>query len=479
MKTKNTTQGGYEVGQNDRWPLPTELPLADEQLPPVIRELVSIAPANRKIHSLIACLAPLAMLSTRVRFWVDAETRKKDAILLQVILEGEAGIGKSFVADIERTIMHDVVDLRDKKQREAEQEYRERKSAAGDNPIAPPPKAIILQIPPSTSKNEIVKHAGMFERVLGAPLTMWLFSEELATMVDATKTGYSDLHTVLRVAYDLNSKYGQDFASYNSYTGIVHVMICMMFTTTPIDTDNFMTRESVSGGNSNRLIFCPIKDPPGARPAKFKRLTDQQQQTISAMVKQMFDNILNEQQEVQPEWELDLSWLNDDIEQWIEESCLKVEQMYKLCDPYYRALDSFRKRASKNAERCAALCYYLYQLELGREAASSETIRGHCRTLYRFLTRYILNALMERWADDYIEYYVKRERGARVGKKYSLYEQMPDTFTREELKMHIERIGYRTDARFMIAQWKEAGRICEVAKFVYTKCKEESGKRKE
>ena len=91
------------------------LPLRDKDLPPIIREVVSNAPANRKLPSFVACLAPLCALATRIRLHYYYDGQRTSALLLQVVIEGPQSIGKQFAADIEHLLMDNTLKAHDEK----------------------------------------------------------------------------------------------------------------------------------------------------------------------------------------------------------------------------------------------------------------------------------------------------------------------------------------------------------------------------
>jgi len=193
----------------------------DADLPPIIREVVTNAPKNRKLASFIACLSPLCALASRVRLKYYYDSRPS-ALLLQVLIEGQQSAGKSFAADIEDLIMARTLKARDKAQRRLEQEYREKKKRRSQNKqMEEEPQTTIRVIPPTISKTVLTRRADFYERILGDTLTFWMFAEELAQVTDAGKAGYSNLRTIMRTAYDLGSLFGIDYASDNSYSASI------------------------------------------------------------------------------------------------------------------------------------------------------------------------------------------------------------------------------------------------------------------
>ena len=68
--------------------------IPDRMLPPVIRELVSNAPANFKVPTFFAAAPCLAAIATRIRAYYPFDS-DPHALLLQCIISGEQSSGKS------------------------------------------------------------------------------------------------------------------------------------------------------------------------------------------------------------------------------------------------------------------------------------------------------------------------------------------------------------------------------------------------
>ena len=130
----------------------------------------------------------------------------------------------------------------------------------------------------------------------------------------------------------------------------------------------------------------------------------------------------------------------------------------------------FRIRASVSAFRATALCYYLYQLDPERDWTEEER-REQCLQIYRFLSEYIMQGLLDRWGDVYDELHAKRvtPSGAGKGSKPKLYDCCTEKFTRDQLSLLIEQQQMKTDVRHFISLWKNLGLIEEVSKNVYRK----------
>ena len=417
----------------------------DKDLPPVIREIVTNAPSSRKIPAFVASLSPLCALCPRVRLKYFYDTRPS-ALLLQVLIEGAQSSGKSFAADIESLIMDKTLKAHDKAMRRIEQEYREKKKRRKANEkLEEEPKTTIRVVPPTISKTVLTKRADMFERVLGDTMSFWMFAEELAQVTDAGKNGYSNLRTLMRTAYDLGSLFGIDFASDNSYSAIVDINICSMFCATPAAIDEYYDRKAIEGGNITRCIVCKMDDSLGEEGAIFTAYSAEQQAVIDSTLQKLMDMTYDGDGELQPVVELDMSWLDKTVCKWVKEKAREATLSGS------KALDVFRKRSSVSAFRVASLCYYLYMLD---EQLTEDTIRRRVSQIYHYMAEYILAGMLARWGVQFENLNAKRELENKQEDKPMLFDQLTEVFTREQLKLQIEKQGLTTPYRVFLYQWK-------------------------
>lgn len=431
----------------------------DKDLPPVIREIVTNAPASRKIPAFIASLSPLCAMCPRVRLKYYYDTRQS-ALLLQVLIEGAQSSGKSFAADIESLIMDKTLKARDKEMRRIEQEYREKKKRRKANEkLEEEPKTTIRVVPPTISKTVLTKRADMFERVLGDTMSFWMFAEELAQVTDAGRQGYSNLRTLMRTAYDLGSLFGIDFASDNSYSAIVDINICSMFCATPAAIDEYYDRKAIEGGNITRCVVCNLDETLGEDGAIFTPYSAEQQAVIDSTLQKLMSETYAGDGELQPVVELDMSWLDKTVCKWVKEKAREATLSGS------KALDVFRKRSSVSAFRVASLCYYLYLLErysgeeltlalLGERVPEGRE-RGFVRQIYLYMAEYILTGMLSRWGKQFEALNSKREQENKQEEKPMLFDQLTEVFTREQLKLQIEKQGLTTPYRVFLYQWKK------------------------
>ncbi len=436
------------------------LPIRDKDLPPIIREVVSNAPDNRKLPSFIACLAPLCALATRIRLEYYYDGTRKSALLLQVVIEGPQSSGKQFAADIERLLMEDTLKARDQEQRRLEQKYRERKRSRGANErMEEEPKTTIRVIPATISKTVLVKRADFYERNLGDVLSFWMFAEELAQVTDAGRQGYSNLRTIMRTAYDFGSRFGMDFASDNSYSAIVDINICSMFCSTPSALDDYMDKKAIEGGNITRTVLCQLEDRIGEDGALFRPYTEAQLHAIHTTLHKVMADVYTPEGALQPEKLLHTGWIDHDVRRWCVQKGREALQAGSV------AIDVFRKRSSVSAFRVMALCYYLYLLDGTPEPLA----RKRCRRLYLFMADYVLSMLLRRWGKRFEELQAKREITAVESNRPKLIDRLPKEFSRDMLRTLIAESGVASPDRVLISQWKVNKWIEQIDKFQYRK----------
>lgn len=432
--------------------------IKESELPPVIKEIVENAPSNRKIHSFVASLAPLCALSPRVRLKYPFDSRES-GLLLQVLVEGPQSSGKSFCSRINDLVMGNII-KKDQQQRRIEQEYRERKRKRKANEkLEDEPITTIRVIPANISKTVLVKRADYYARSLGDTLTFWMFSEELAQVVDAGRQGYSNLRTIMRTAYDLGALFGIDYQSETSYSAIVDINICSLLCCTRNALNKYMDKDSIEGGNVTRCVLVQIDDNIGADAAIFKPYTAEQLKSINRTIELLENNTFAEDGLLKPTINLDTSWLDKDIRSWCHEKGRKASHTGSI------AMDVFRKRASVSAFRIAALCYYLYTLEGTDKAGYIK----QCRKIYQFMADYILYMMLARWGERYETLNLQSTEKRMERKDKGLFFQLSDTFTRYQLKALIEENKLTTRSRQFIYTWTKNKDIVAIDKDTFKK----------
>ena len=435
-------------------PHPYSLP-RDKDLPPVIRELVSNAPDKFKMATFIAAVAPLGCLATRLRFYYPFDQGPM-ACLLQTIICSEQSGGKSFARNVENVIMAKQKQ-RDNDQRRQEQAYRELKQTSSKTEKLPdPPKTAIICCPVSISIAQLIKRADSPVRLFGTPLTLWTFTEELATATETNKRAFSNIKSIMRTAYDLGSEYGIDYLSDSSYSATVDILYNTMFCTTPSALDDYMDRKAIEGGNCTRTIVYDLGSQLGDEAPIFKRITPRQQLIIDRTIDQMMRDTYSEDGNIMPEKYIDMSWLDNEVRHWCTEKNLEAIKTGST------ALGVFFKRSSVSAYRIAALCQYLYGME------DTRAMRKKVKQIYLAMAEQILSGMLEKWGKRFEDLQAKRiELSSPV--KRDLYANLPQDFNRDLLRETIKRLELTTPDWVFLSKWNAKGLIKKISKNQFQK----------
>ena len=427
----------------------------DKALPPVIRELVTNAPDKFKMATFIASVAPLGCLATRLRFHYTFDQGPM-ACLLQTIICSEQSGGKSFARHVENVIMAKQKQ-RDNEQRRQEQAYRELKQTASKAEKLPdPPKTMVICCPVSISIAQLIKRADSPVRLFGTPLTLWTFTEELATATETNRRAFSNIKSIQRTAYDLGSEYGVDYLSDASYSATVDILYNTMYCTTPSALDEYMDRKAIEGGNITRTIVYDLGSQLGDEAPIFKRLTPRQQRTIDRTIDRMMADTYSPEGGIQPEKWIDMSWLDEEVRQWCATKNLEAVKTGST------ALGVFFKRSSVSAFRIAALCQYLYGIE------QAHGVRRKVRQIYLAMAEQILRGMLEKWGKRFEELQAKRiELTAPV--RRDLFGNLPKDFNRELLRETIKRLELVTPDWVFLSKWNARGLIRRISKNQFQK----------
>lgn len=443
-----------EGGEGTQKPSAFSLP-RDKDLPPVIRELVSNAPDKFKMATFIAAVAPLGCLATRLRFYYPFDQGPM-ACLLQTIICSEQSGGKSFARNVENVIMAKQKQ-RDNDQRRQEQAYRELKQTSSKTEKLPdPPKTAIICCPVSISIAQLIKRADSPVRLFGTPLTLWTFTEELATATETNKRAFSNIKSIMRTAYDLGSEYGIDYLSDSSYSATVDILYNTMFCTTPSALDDYMDRKAIEGGNCTRTIVYDLGSQLGDEAPIFKRITPRQQLIIDRTIDQMMRDTYSEDGNIMPEKYIDMSWLDNEVRRWCTEKNLEAIKTGST------ALGVFFKRSSVSAYRIAALCQYLYGME------DTRAMRKKVKQIYFAMAEQILSGMLEKWGKRFEDLQAKRiELSSPV--KRDLYANLPQDFNRDLLRETIKRLELTTPDWVFLSKWNAKGLIKKISKNQFQK----------
>ena len=394
-----------------------------KKLPLLIRELVAIAPPGFEAAIIIAALPLLGTIATRLRMKYLDGVIHSPSFMSHII--GEQASGKSFINWLAELLLHRIR-MRDEVARAQEQEYNEAvKRCKNDAKQPDDPKPVIIEVPFTTSVTMLLKRLA---QARGQHLVS--VTDEVATVTKTNKAGaWSQKTEIYRHGFD-NMRYGQDYMSENSYSGIFHVFYNMLSGGTPDTTEEFF-RGNALNGSATRYAVATIPDNFGGKMPVFKTLTTKQK----AFIEQGID-ILE-----QAEGEIHLPKVLKALAAWQEEKCqLAIETQSK-------AIDTFRRRSANIGFRAGALAYKL--------CGDKETSVVVDFALW--VADFVLQQQVAQWGAEL-------ERSEEPKQTYpviNLFQELPEKFTREELVSLRSINGQGKNVRMIIKRWKDNGMIQE------------------
>ena len=414
--------------------------LLASDLPPAVRVFWETAPEAFRIPAILTAIDCYCALATRVRakYVYDIEPH---ALLIQLLVLGEPGSGKSFTRPIVKQIMRQLK-LKDFEQKRIEQAYQELKKTASKNKQLPEEPLTAVRNLQTITRAKLVKRADSFIRKYGEPLAFFFFNEELATMTESNKRAFADLNTMDRLAYDLGAEYGSDSLSEASYNADVDIIYCSLFCGTQNALDEYINKRAIEGGNCTRKIVTRIdEDLLGEDAPRFRTQTPDEQRIVEGMVDHLMNETYTEDDLLQPIHEVPMTWIEPTVKRWCQEQRLIILKTGS------RAHNCFYKRSSVSAWRMAVLLYYLWG---EKENARSKVIR-----FYRFMAQYILEGLLGQWGNRYDDMHRIDVETSTTTQRVTLFDQTPQEFSYDQLKELCMKLGL-APARSFLCKWKKA-----------------------
>ena len=421
------------------------LTLQASDLPPAVRVFWDTAPEAFRIPAILASITCYCALGTRLRakYVYDIELH---ALLVQLIVLGEPGSGKSFTRPIVKQLMRQLK-LKDFEQKRIEQAYQELKKTASKTAKLPDEPLTAIRNLQTITRAKLVKRADMFIRKYGEPLAFFFFNEELATMTESNKRAFADLNTMDRLAYDLGAEFGSDSLSDASYNADVDIIYCSLFCGTQNALNEYINKRAIEGGNCTRKIVTRIDEEIlGEDAPQFRPQTPEEQRIIDEMVDRLMAETYNEEDLLQPVHEIPMAWMETTVKRWCHEQRMVVLKTGS------RAHNCFYKRSSVSAWRMAALLYHLW--------GEQETARSKVIRFYRFMAQYILDGLLTQWGTRYDDMHKIDAEATPTTQRVTLYDQIPDEFTYDQLKELCAKLGL-APGRSFLSKWKKAKLISQ------------------
>lgn len=409
--------------------------------PPIFREWYEVAPEDFKEAVALCQLPILGALGSRLRAeYLDGTMHSPT---FQVSLEAPQASGKSFLT---RLIDYELAQMKeaDNASRELEREYQEKmqklrmlnvklKKTEKDE-IPEKPRTIVRYVPATMSITKLLMRMSD-----ARGLHLFAFAPEIDTVLKAFKRGFSSFSDALRVSFD-NGEYGQDYASDQSFSGMVKLYYNALFSGTPKAMCRFYP--DVEDGLVSRVLFCTLPDQFGKPMPVWGDFTPQQKRVIDVELVRL-NEISLQGDEVQPEHVMRLAWLNKALNAWI------IEQQKEALRQEDRTRDIFCRRAAVVGFRAGMLAWFLW----GEK--NTPTLRKYTCEFAIWVANCMLNQHLLRFN--------VQSTHSNVNPWEKAFDSLPDEFTREEVQKALVRENINTRPRMVIYKWRLLGIIETVA----------------
>ena len=404
-------------------------------LPPLIQQVVRTAPADFKPATILCQLPILGTLASRLRArYLDGNLHSPS---FQVSLEAPQASGKSFMMRLVQLELAPIL-ARDEEAYLEERAYSEKAKMMGSKytpeqrqeMLGPRPQGIVRCIPPTAS---ITKMLMRMDNAHG--LHLFSVSEEIDTVTKAFKRGFSNYSDLLRVAFD-NGRYGQDYASDTSFSGVVNVYYNTLFSGTPKAMCRFYP--DVEDGLVSRVTFVTLPDQLGKPMPVWGELSEKERREVQRQIARL-DAVSLVEDTVQHEHPLQLCFLNEALQHWLDSQRQLVNQTRD------RVRDTYYKRAAVVGFRAGMLAWFLYG------ERDTRTLRRNTVLFATWVANYMLTQHLLRYPTD--------STTSNINRWDAVYRALGDEFSRDELRNVLAAHNSATPVKKVIQQWRMLGCI--------------------
>ena len=359
---------------------------------------------------------------------------------LMSIIRGEQASNKSVVKNAV-DIWKRQLDEEDALARKREEEWKERKKGRKASEKAPEdPHVLIRVVPVTVSCSTLLKR---FKNAQGH--TLYSFGEELDTLRKTNGAGsWSSKYDIYRLSFDYG-EWGQDYNSDQAESGVVNVA----YNWTMLGTNGALRKcfksDNIENGLSSRVLIAEMPDSSFQKMPKFGRRSVEDEARIQQAVTRLrsFSGLI------------DTPRLRKAIEAWVEE---KRVEAAKDID---HVKDTYRKRAAVIGFRCGVIFHMLSGKDKETKA---------CIDFALMMAEYCLSQQIRAFGEALQSQYVDaQDECQRYGANHSIFDQLPPTFTIDDLRP-LKR-GFCSEAalRKITSRWGRDGWIEKVDKTHWSK----------
>ncbi len=442
--------------------------------PPIIRELISIAPKDFIIPAINALFPILGTLTSYVRS-EDRQNGKVFSTSFFSVIYAPPSSGKSFMERYINYLLHNIM-LRDEVNDARDAVYarsQQTKSANDKGEKLPQTSVRIME-----AKNSEAEFLEKQRNNKGHH--MFTYCAEIDQWRKGIRAAGGNKDDMVRIAWD-NGIYGQNYKSANTFKGKVQLFWNVLLAGT--DDQVAVYFKNVTNGLVTRCSFTHIDNQQFQEVApQWKKLTKKDMKKVDDFLARCERNTYTEpftynpqdaylvddkefDQEVpwhfdfKPLQYIDVDWINSTVNKFQKEQCRKA-----MIDND-EARDTFRRRVGDRGKRIALLCTQLY----GKPMTDKD--KKACAKWIEWWMEQDLNAICKTFGSKYQQ--AMQETALPDGtRNKSILERLPDEFKKEDVRRVAEILGYRSKPKEIICRWISAKVVEKFAKGEWRKIKD-------
>ena len=441
--------------------------------PPIIKELISIAPKDFIIPAINALFPILGTLTSYVRS-EDRQNGKVFSTSFFSVIYAPPSSGKSFMERYINYLLHNIM-LRDEVNDARDAVYarsQQTKSANDKGEKLPQTSVRIME-----AKNSEAEFLEKQRNNRGHH--MFTYCAEIDQWRKGIRAAGGNKDDMVRIAWD-NGIYGQNYKSANTFKGKVQLFWNVLLAGT--DDQVAVYFKNVTNGLVTRCSFTHIDNQQFQEVApQWKKLSKKDMKKVDDFLARCERNTYTEPFTYNPQdaylvddkdfdsevpWHfdfkplqyIDVDWINSTVNKFQKEQCRKA-----MIDND-EARDTFRRRVGDRGKRIALLCTQLY----GKPMTDKD--KKACAKWIEWWMEQDLNAICKTFGSKYQQ--AMQETALPDGThNKSILERLPDEFKKEDVRRVAEILGYRSKPKEIICRWISAKVVEKFAKGEWRKVK--------
>ena len=460
--TENESEGGTKKAISTMPPAP-----------PIIKELISIAPTDFVLPAINALLPILGTLTSYVRA-EDEQNAKTISTSFFSVVYAPPSSGKSFMERYTNWLLRDIL-IRDEVNdaRDAVFARKSQQKSANDKGEKLPATSIRIM----EAKNSEAEFLEKQRNNKGHH--MFTYCAEIDQWRKGIRAAGGNKDDMVRIAWE-NGFYGQNYKSTNTFKGKVQLFWNVLLAGTDDQVSTYF--RNVTNGLVTRCSFMHIDNQQfQAVPPKWKKLNAKAKQRVNnfidkcdaqtyaeplnvdmaevyAVDDENFDKEIPWQYDFKPLQYVDISWIIPTCNEFQKEQCRKAQVDSDI------ARDTFRRRVGDRGKRIALMCTQFYNKPMTQREKDS------CAKWIKWWMEQDLDAICKTFGKQYVQAIQDSALPDGTHGK-TILERLPDEFDQHDVRRVADILGYKTRTRVIIYAWVKAGVVEKFTKNNWRKVK--------